>query len=113
MNRQEILDLILPLDEPSNNTRRLLWLTDLGFQLTISARAGYPAVENNMKHLIAFNEIQHQLYNFMRHPQHKERWKIEDFLEGLRQYAEASGVAGHFGAAVRSSLRRLAPSRTD
>ena len=107
MNRQQILELITPLNESCNNSRRLQWLSELGFQMTISARAGYPAVENDMKHLIAFNEMQHQLYNYMRHPHEKEPWRIEDFVEGLRQRAEASGVAGHFGAAIVASLRVL------
>jgi hypothetical protein len=107
MNQQEILDHILPLNEPLNENRRFGWLTELGFQLTISARIGYPTMENNIKHLVAFNEMQHQLYNYMRHSQEKEKWKIEDFLEGLRKYAEASGIAGDFGAAVLSSLRFL------
>jgi len=107
MDRQQILDLITPLNQPSNSARRVRWLIDLGFQMTISARAGYPTVDNDIRHLVAFNEMQHQLYNYLRRPQENEQWKIEDFLEGLRRYAEATGVAGHLGAAVRTSLESL------
>jgi hypothetical protein len=107
MTRQEILDAILPLNDPLNAPRRLQWLMDLGYQLTISARAGYPA-GNKIEHLVAFNELQHQLYNQMRHCQTKDEWyKVEEFLEGLRKYAVASGVAGGFGWAVQTSIRSL------
>jgi hypothetical protein len=107
MTRQEILEAILPLNDPANESRRLNWLTALGYQMTVSARIGYPTVKNNIKHLVAFNEMQHQLYNYLQHPHEKEEWKIEDFLEGLRRYAVTSGVEGDFGAAVHSSLRQL------
>jgi len=111
MNRQEILDLLLPLNEPSNTATRLRWLVELGFQMTIAARVGYPTVDTDIRHLVAFNEMQHQVYNYMRHPHEKEQWKAEDFLEGLRRYAEASGVVGHLGFAVRASLEALARIR--
>ena len=67
MTRQEILDAILPLNDPQNAARRLQWLINLGYQMTISARAGYPAVGNKIEHVVAFNELQHQLYNQMLH----------------------------------------------
>jgi len=57
MSRQEILDAVLPLNDPQNAARRLQWLIGLGYQMTISARAGYPTVENKIEHLVAFNEI--------------------------------------------------------
>jgi len=57
MTRQEILDAILPLNDPENAGRRLQWLITLGYQMTISARAGYPTVENKIEHLVAFNEL--------------------------------------------------------
>lgn len=85
----------------------------LGLEMTVSARAGYPRatlVDDKLSYLIAFNEIQHQIYNFMRHSPAEGNWKIEDFLEGLHQKAVASGVdvKGYFGAAVKSSLRGMA-----
>lgn len=53
--------------------------------MTISARAGYPAVENKIEHLVAFNELQHQLYNQMLHHQTNDAWyKVEELLENLR-----------------------------
>lgn len=108
MTRQEILDAILPLNEPDNAARRLQWLINLGYQMTISARAGYPTVENKIEHLVAFNELQHQLYNQMLHCQTNDEWyKVEDLLENLRKYAVAAGVAGDFGWAVHASIRSL------
>jgi hypothetical protein len=108
MTRQEILDAILPLNESENAPRRLQWLINLGYQMTISARAGYPTVENKIEHLVAFNELQHQLYNQMLHCQTNDEWyKSEDLLENLRKYAVAAGVAGDFGWAVHASIRSL------
>jgi hypothetical protein len=108
MTRQEILDAILPLNDPQNAARRLQWLIDLGYQMTISARAGYPTVENKIEHLVAFNELQHQLYNQVRHCQTNDEWyKVDEFLENLRKYAVATGVAGDFGWAVKTSIRSL------
>ena len=93
MSRQEILDAILPLNDPKNGPRRLQWLINLGYQMTISARAGYPTVENKIEHLVAFNELQHQLYNQMLHCQTNDEWyKVEELLENLRNYAVAAGV---------------------
>jgi hypothetical protein len=77
--------------------------------MTIAARAGYPAAKqaDSIPHLMAFNELQHQLHNYLRHSQRKDDWTIEELLEGLYQKASASGVAGHFGAALNSSLRAI------
>ena len=74
MTRQEILDAILPLNETQNAARRLQWLIELGSQMTVSARVGYPTVENKIEHLVAFNELQHQLYNQMLHCQTNDEW---------------------------------------
>jgi hypothetical protein len=108
MTRQQILDAILPLNEPQNEHRRLQWFIRLGYQMTISARSGYPTVQNDIKHLVAFNELQHQLYNQMLHCQTKGEWyKAEELLENLRKYAVTAGVAGDFGAAVLASIRSM------
>jgi hypothetical protein len=53
----------------------------MGYQMTISARAGYPTVENKIEHLVAFNELQHQLYNQMLHCQTNDessRWLLSE-----------------------------------
>jgi hypothetical protein len=108
MTRQQILDAILPLNGPENALRRLQWLIDLGYQMTISARAGYPTVENKIEHLVAFNELQHQLYNQMLHCQTNDEWyKVEELLENLRKSADGAGVAGDFGWAAQKSVRSL------
>lgn len=108
MTRQEILDAILPLNGQQNTARRLQWLINLGYQLTISARGGYPTVDNKIEHLVAFNELQHQLYNQMLHCQTNEEWyKVEELVENLRKYSEAAGVAEDFGAALKASIRSL------
>lgn len=108
MTSKQILDAISQLTD----VQRLEWLINLGWEMTVSARAGYPnssLVNDKMSYLIAFNEIQHQIYNFMRHSSAEGDWKIEDFFEGLHRKAAASGVdvEGYFGTAVKSSLRNV------
>jgi len=106
MTRQEILNAILPLNDPENAPQRLQWLINLGYQMTISARGGYPTVENKIEHLVAFNELQHQLYNQMLHCQTNDEWyKVEELLDNLRKSAEAAGVGGDFGWAAQTSIR--------
>ena len=108
MTRQEMLDVLLPLNEPQNRARCLRWLTNLGYQMTVAARGGYPAVENKIQLLVAFNELQHKLYNQMVHFHRNDEWyKVEEFLENLRKYAEAAGVAGELGWAAHASIRSL------
>lgn len=64
-----------------------------------------------MEHLVAFNELQHQLYNQMLHCQTNDEWyKVEELLENLRKYAGVAGVSGDFGWAVHSSIRALVPN---
>lgn len=109
MTLRQIVDAILQLNE----AQRLKWLINLGWQMTVSARAGYPnstVVSDKFSYLIAFNEIQHQIYNFMLHSSTQGDWNIEDFFKGLSQKAVASGVdvEGYFGAAVKSSLQSVA-----
>lgn len=108
MTRQEIMDAILPLNGPENTARRLQWLIRLGYEMTISARAGYPTVENKIEHLVAFNELQHHLYNQMLHCQTNDEWyKVEELLENLRKYAVAAGVGDDFGPAAHRAIRSL------
>ena len=92
MARKDVLDAVIPL----NKEERTQWLITLGWQMTISARAGYPLAQqaDSIPHLMAFNELQHQLYDYLRHSQTKDDWTIEDLLEGFYQKAAASGVAG-------------------
>jgi hypothetical protein len=65
-------------------------------------------VQNKIEHLVAFNELQHQLYNQMLHCQTNDEWhEVEELLTNFRKYAVATGVAGDFGCAVQSSTRSL------
>ena len=106
MTLMEVLDVVVPLD----SGQRVQWLIALGSAMTIAARAGYPAAgkADSIPHLIAFNELQHQLFNYLQHSQTKDDWTIESFLDGLRQKAATSGVEGDFGWALKWSLRGIA-----
>jgi hypothetical protein len=104
MTRKELIDAV----EAMSQKKRTQWLIALGWQMTISARAaGYPVGEKagNIAYLVAFNEMQHQLFNYLRHSQTDHGWPIVDFLDSLFKKAATSGVEGHFGAAVTSSLK--------
>ena len=60
-------------------------MTRLGMQLTVSARGAYPVQDQpgNIQLLIAFNEMQHQIYGRIRHLERGEAWTIESFVNGL------------------------------
>jgi hypothetical protein len=105
MTLKEVLDAVAPLDEDA----RARWLIDLGWAMTVSARAGYPLAKqaDSIPHLVAFNELQHQLFNYLRHLPTGNEWTIEDFLNGLCQKAKESAVEGDFGWAVKWSVERI------
>ena len=103
MSSKEVLEVVGDL----NRERRVQWLIELGAAMTISARAGYPAAGQpveSIPHLIAFNELQHQLFGYLSHSQAHDDRTIEKFVEGLCQKAKASGVEGDFGWALKRSL---------
>jgi hypothetical protein len=105
MTKEEVLNALRDLDREQE--RR--WLTDFGGLLTISARSGYPvgAESGRIEHLMAFNEMQHQLYGRLRHLDTGEPWDLEEFLNGLQRIAEYRHVEGDFGWALATSVRRL------
>ena len=102
MTRKEIVNRVSCLGAE----KRLQWLITLGWEMTVSARAYYPRGPEggSLTHLIAFNELQHQVYNYLRHSGTEDDWTIEQFVHGLCDKAAASGVEGYFGAAIRSSV---------
>jgi len=91
------------------------WLIALGSQLTVSARAYYPLgpEKGDLAGLIAFNELQHQVYNYLRHSRTKDDWTIESFVHGLCDKASASGVDGWFGAALKASVEGFPKTDTE
>jgi hypothetical protein len=109
MTVNEVLEAVVPL----NREQRILWLIDLGWAMTVSARGGYPLARQAepIPHMMAFNELEHQLYNYLVHSREKDDWTIKDFIKGLCQKAIASGVNGDFGWALKSSLEKIAKRR--
>lgn len=105
MTREEILRVVSQLDRE----QRVRWLHALGWAMTISARAGYPAAQlaDSVPHLMAFNELQHQVYSYLRQLETTDEWTIENFFDGLYQKAVSSGVEGDFGWALKVSLERI------
>jgi len=106
---QEVLDVVVPL----SREQRVVWLIDLGWAMTVSARGGYPLAgqAEPVPHMMAFNELQHQLFNYLIHSREKDDWTIEDFIQGLCEKATASGVKGDLGWALKSSLEKIAKRR--
>ena len=107
MTMKDVFDVVVPL----NTEQRVLWLIDLGWAMTVSARAGYPLANQTAEpipHLMAFNELQHQLFNYLRHTRtKKDDWSIQSFLEGLTQKAKVAKVDGDFGWALKWSIERI------
>jgi hypothetical protein len=111
MTRNEVVDTVSKLSKEM----RMQWLIALGSQLTVSARAYYPLgpEKGDLAGLIAFNELQHQVYNYLRHSRTKDDWTIESFVHGLCDKASASGVDGWFGAALKASVEELSKTDTE
>jgi hypothetical protein len=105
MTKQDALDALLSL----SREEQIQWLIDLGMNLTVSARASYPFQEEpgSLLHLVGFNEIQHQVYNRIRHLALETEWAIENFLDGLMGKARYYEIEGDFGWALKSSLAKL------
>ena len=62
----------------------------------------------NVTHLVAFNELQHQIYGRIRALRRNDEWTIESFVDGLLQKAQHYGVAGDLGWALKTSLHTAA-----
>jgi len=105
MNLNDIHQTIASLDRE----QRERWLIDLGWAMTVAARAGYPLAQeaDPIPHLMAFNEMQHQLFNYLRDSRTRDDWTIEAFIDGLCQKAKVSGVEGDFGWALNYALKKL------
>jgi len=84
-------------------------MLDLGMQLTISARSGYPIEEKpgSIQYLIAFNEMQHQIYGRIRHLRREEEWTIESFTTGILEKAAFYGVEADLIWALSHSIRAI------
>jgi hypothetical protein len=103
MDRQAILER---LQKQGANERRA-WVRTLGYFFTISARSGYPIdpAEGNLRHLMGFNELQHQLYGYANHFEAQTDWGIETFIDSIYGTATRYGVENDFRVALNMSLR--------
>ena len=110
MTRNEVVDTVSTLSKEM----RVQWLIALGSHLTVSARAYYPLgpKKGDLAGLLAFNELQHQVYNYLRHSRAKDDWTIESFVHGLCDRASASCVEGWFGAALKASVEEIPKTGT-
>ena len=107
MNLKDIQQTVASL-EPEQRVR---WLIDLGWAMTVAARGCYPLAQqaDPVPHLMAFNEMQHQLFSYLRDSGNKDDdWTLDAFLDGLWLKAKVSGVEGDLGWALNWALERLA-----
>lgn len=102
MNRKEVLDTVAGF----NRKDKIQWLLRLGFALTVAAREDYPAItpDGDLNHLIAFNEMQHLLYQEVLHMETGENWAIEHLLDNLHAQAASHGIVPAFRSVINSSL---------
>ena len=111
MTKNEVLAALSAL----TTEQHMQWMIDLGMQLTITARAGYPFEESPGKitHLVGFNEIQHQVYGRIRHLRRGDSWTLESFVDGMLQRAIHYKIEGDFGWALKTSLRQFQATYLD
>lgn len=102
MNRKGVLDAVSGF----NRKEKIQWLLRLGFSLTTSARDDYPSVtpDADVNHLIAFNEMQHLVYQELLHMETGENWGIEHLLDNLYEQAATHGVVPAFRSAVDAAF---------
>jgi hypothetical protein len=105
MNREDVLKQL----HQQSREERIAWGRRLGQFLTIAARSGYPIdnAEGSIRHLMGFNEIQHQLYQYVDHFEAGTDWGLEVLVDSLNGKAETYGVEGDFRTALNMSLRPL------
>lgn len=73
---------------------------------------GYPDGDKPAKpeHLIGFNELQHQLYNYLRGAEGNR--SLESFLDVLFGEAKRFRIEGDFGWALKTSLSAIVTDET-
>ena len=105
MTKAEMLDKLRSFDQE----KELRWMISLGAQLAIAARDGYPVQEKsgNVECLVAFNEMQHQIYGRIRHLSRGDEWAIESLLDGLEQKAKHYHVLAGFNLALSRSSQEI------
>jgi hypothetical protein len=101
MNKQQILVAL----RQQNRPEQFDWVLRLGAKLTVAARAAYPVCNGNIEHLVGFNEMQHHIFGWLRHPQTEDEWTIEQLFDSLLAMAARYGIEGDFGWAVKTSLQ--------
>jgi hypothetical protein len=102
MDRPTILEHLRKQDA---NERRT-WVRMLGYFFTVAARSGYPIgqAEGSLRHLMGFNELQHQLYGYANHLEAQTDWGIEAFVDSIYGKAAQYGVENDFRVALNMSL---------
>ena len=108
MTKVEVIAALEKLD----SEQQVRWMISLGMWLTVSARGAY-ALESqpgSMAQLMAFNEMQHQVYGRIRHLRHCEEWTVESFVDGLLEGARGYGLEGDLGWAVKTAFESLGSS---
>ncbi len=102
MDRPTILEHLRKRDA---NERRT-WVRMLGYFFTVAARSGYPIgqAEGSLRHLMDFNELQHQLYGYANHLEAQTDWGIEALIDSIYGKAAQYGVENDFRVALNMSL---------
>ena len=106
MTREEITAAV----QRMSRAALIEWLFDLGRQLTVCARADYVYEGNvgSIKRLMAFNEMQHQIYNYQLHPETRGNWPIEQLIETLFEQAAPQRIQDAVLWAMQTALSHRA-----
>ena len=93
---------------PLTKEQRAKWVMLLGYDLTIAARSCYVVGQGtgDPKILVAFNEIQHQVYQELLHSLRGNNWGPERLLDSLYHRAKAANCLSDVAWAIRNSLEQ-------
>ena len=102
MTRVEVIAALEKLD----SDEQVRWMISLGMWLTVSARGAYPFERQpgSVARLMAFNEMQHQVYGRIRQLSAGEGWTVESFVDGLLERARGGGLQGDLGWALKTAF---------
>jgi len=105
MAKQEVLDQI----QRSRRGQQSRWLFELGEEFTVATRGSYPVEQEpgNIMRLVAINEMQHQIYDEIRHLGTGGERELKSVLDALHSQATLYGVEGDFGLALQTFGKRI------
>jgi hypothetical protein len=101
MTTDNVSDIVSRVAARSPETQ-YAWVLAVGVTLTVCSRAAYPmnGSAGDLKQLVAFNELQHRVFGYLRRNTTDE-WTLQTFVASLMEIAANSGVTAQLAWALK------------